>query len=305
MRFAYKLLLCLFLICSIPVTGLASEYRFYGGPAGGTFFDYAVAISGLAKNMGYQVRTFHSKGAAENIELINHGRADFSISYSHILYQKRSANVKALGFLYSAPAHFVVRADSEIHSIFDLKGKRVGIGNRGSGAAINSEILLKQAGIFDNINIEYIGYRQAAEAFKNNKLDAFWIFAGCPNSSVIKAATESQIRLLNVRSDADKVGLFDAYPHYLSTVIPHYTYMGQKTDVLTYQDHAIWIARSDIPADVVYNLLKTVYSVEGKAYVKTVHPSASQMDSLKGLSGVSIPLHPGAEIFWRQMGVLK
>jgi len=290
-------------------------YRFSGGPSGGTFGYYASAISTLAKKAGFRVLAASSGGAIENIRTVNSGKSSFGITYSGHAFAARQGglrnderkykNVLAVAYLYGAPAQLVVRADSEINNPFDLVEKRVGVGNAGSGAAANAELYFSQLGLWDKIDHEFLGYRSAADAFKNGQLDAFWVFVGYPNASVLEAALQNDIRLLDTYEAGEQAGMFERFPYFDKAVIPPGTYEGQSDSVLTFQDAAIWVACRDVPEEVVYEMLKAVFSEEGLDYLAEVHQSARALSIAIGLKGIVTPLHPGAEKYWREMGLLS
>lgn len=293
----------------------AQIYKFSGGPSGGTFQYYASAIATLAKKNKAKVLASASGGSIENIRTVNSGKSQFAVAYSGHVYAGRNGklpsdknkyeNVMAVSFFYGAPAQLIVKKKSGITDPTQLKGKRVGVGNAGSGAAANAEIFFKQLGIWDDMGKEHLGYRGAADAFNNGQLDAFWVFAGFPNASVLEAALQSDVNLLNTYSIGEKANLFKDYPYFDEIVIPANTYNGQDKEVKTFQDASLWIANKDVPADVVYNLLKTVYSDEGLKYMVEVHKSAAAMSVKSGIKGIVTPLHPGAEKFWKEKGILK
>lgn len=293
----------------------AQMYKFSGGPSGGTFQYYASAISTLSKKNDIRVLASSSGGAIENIRTVNSGKSSFAITYSGNVYMARQGrlkederkyeNVLAVAFLYAAPAQLVVREKSDIDSPAKLVGKRVGIGNAGSGAAANAEIFFTTLGIWDDIKREHLGYRAAADAFKNGQVDAFWVFVGYPNAAVIEASLQNNIRLLDTWTAAKDSGLFEKHPYFTAATIPANTYRGQKTEVATFQDAALWVANKDVPSELVYNLLKIVYDDEGLAYMVEVHKSAKAMSVESGLDGILTPLHPGAEKFWKEKGLIE
>ena len=293
----------------------AQMYKFSGGPSGGTFQYYASAISTVAKKSKIKVLASSSGGSIENIRTVNSGKSQHGVAYSGHVYagikgtlpsdKNKYENVMAVSFFYGAPAQLVVKKKSGIDHPSKLKDKRVGVGNAGSGAAANAEIFFKQIGIWDSMGKEFLGYRGAADAFNNGQLDAFWIFAGFPNASVLEAALQSDVVLLNTYSAGEEAKLFENYPYFEEVVIPANTYSGQDKDVRTFQDAALWVANKDVPADVVYNLLKAIYSDDGLKYMIEVHKSAVEMTVAHGVKGIVTPLHPGAEKFWREKGILK
>lgn len=311
--FVLSLVISVFLI--VPTNLSAQVYKFSGGPSGGTYQYYASGISTLAKKNGIRVLAASSGGAIENIRTCNTGKSAFGVSYSGHVFKayngklpndnKSYKNVRALGFFYGAPGQFVVKKGSGIKSLKDLVGKRVGIGNAGSGAASNAEQMFKFLGLWDKISPENLGYRGAADAFKNGQLDAFWVFAGYPNASVLEVALQADIELLDLWDELNNAGYFKQFPYFQKVVIPAKTYNGQDKDVATFQDGAIWIANKDVPEDVVYKLLKLVYSEAGIKHMVEIHKSAKAMSIKGGLTGIVTPLHAGAEKFWKEMGVLK
>jgi len=303
--------LTLILVLISVKTADAQMYKFSGGPSGGTFQYYASAISTLAKKNKIKVLASSSGGSIENIRTVNTGRSSFAIAYSGHVYAGRNGtlknddrkyeNVLALAYFYGAPAQLIVSKKSKINKVIDLIGKRVAIGNAGSGAAANAEIFLNQIGIWNDISIEYLGYRGAADAFKNGQIDAFWIFAGFPNSSVLEAALQTDINLLNLYNDGLESNLFNDYPFFSKIVVAAKTYNGQENEVSTFQDAAIWIASKKVPNEVVYKLLSIVYKDSGLKYMREVHKSAVNMSTVSGKKGIITPLHPGAVKFWRDI----
>ena len=319
MKRSTKIVLCLaaaltFLI-QTPAASEAKTYVFTGGKAGGTAIYYANAIAALVKKSGLKFLVNSSGGAVEQIRLVNSGRSSFSLAYAGQIFAaehgklkgdpKKYTDVRAMSFFYGAPAQLIVKASSDIKSARDLAGKRVGVGNAGSGAAANAELFFGELGIWDKVNRNFIGYRQAADAFKNGQLDAFWVFTSFPNASVIEAAMQNKIRLVDLYKDAESCGLFKKYPYFSKVVIPAGTYQGVDTDTPSFQDKTLWIVNKNVPEDVVYKTLKITFSKQGLAHMVNAHKSARAMDVKTGGKGIVCPLHPGAIKFWKEMGVIK
>ena len=115
-------------------------------------------------------------------------------------------NVLAVAYFYGAPAHLVVKKGGGIKSLKDLEGKKVGVGNAGSGAFANCELLFSYMGVWDKIERNAMGYNDAAAAFGNNQLDAFWLFVGYPSGAVIMAAQQNDIELLDLYTEPEAAG---------------------------------------------------------------------------------------------------
>jgi len=288
---------------------------FSGGPEGGTFqyFSNGIAIR-LSKDLSnVEVSNMASAGSLEDLRRVRSGEADFGIVYSGDTYLGRNGkltnddrkyeNVYAMAFLYGAPAHLIVKADSGIDKVADLEGKRIAVGGAGSGAAGAAERYFKSLGLWDKMNVEFLGYSKAASALGDNLIDAFWVFAGFPNSSVIQAAASNKIKILSVVEAGKAAGFFDEYPFYTNLTIPAGTYSGVDYDVASFQDSALWVAGAHVSADVVYDALADIYSKEGLAYMVKVKSTAKSMSVKGGLDGVVTPVHPGAEKFWKEQGL--
>jgi TRAP transporter TAXI family solute receptor len=291
-------------------------FRFAGGPSGGTFQYYTGAITTLSREIKeIKVLASSSAGSIENIRLIDSGKAQFAIAYSGHVYagrngmlkddKKKYENVLALAYLYGAPAQLLVDKKLGISRAEQLKGKRVGIGNVGSGAAANAVIFFTEIGILKDIKAKNLGYRSAGTAMRNGQLDAFWVFAGFPNASVHETALQKDVVLLNVYDDAKEAGLFNKYPYFEKVTIPAHTYRGQRKNILSFQDAALWVANRDVPADIIYRLLEIVFSEKGIKQMVDNHKSAKGMSIKSGIKGVVTPLHPGAEKFWTEKGIKK
>ncbi len=288
---------------------------FSGGPEGGTFqyFSNGIAIR-MSKNIpDVEVSNMASAGSLENLRRVNSGEADFGIVYSGDTYLGRNGKltndtrkypkVMAMAFLYGAPAHLIVKADSGIDEVADLEGKRIAVGGAGSGAAGAAERYFTSLGLWDKMNVEFLGYSKAASALGDNLIDAFWVFAGFPNSSVIQAAASNDIKILDVVKAGKAAGFFDEYPFYTNLTIPAGTYSGVDYDVASFQDSALWVAGEHVKADTVSAALADIYSKEGLAYMVKVKSTAKAMSVEKGLDGIVTPIHEGAEKFWKEKGL--
>lgn len=294
-------------------TKLKDMYTFSGGPSGGTFQYYASAITTIAQKEGQKILARSSGGSIENIRLVNSQKSDFAVAYSGHVYSgahgklkndiKHYEDVLVLAYLYGAPAQLVVKAGDGIDSPLDLLDKRVGVGNAGSGAAANAEIYFGALGIWDKMDREFLGYRNAATAMQNGQLDAFWVFTGYPSASILEVAMQTNIRLLDTYSAGASVGLFDRNPFFTGVTIPANTYKGQTEAIASFQDGALLVANSKVPDNFVHQILNSIFSQEGLEYLVSVHNSAKSMSVETGLKGVVTTIHPGALKFWQEKGI--
>ena len=296
-----------------PKSKPSNMYTFSGGPSGGTFQYYASAIATIGQKEGQKLLARSSGGSIENIRLVNSKKADFAVAYSGHVYAGFKGQLKndensypkvlVMAYLYGAPAQLVVKADHGIDSPHDLEGKRVGVGNAGSGAAANAEIYFTSLGLWEKMDREFLGYRNAATAMQNGQLDAFWVFTGYPSASILEVAMQAEIKLLDTYAAGEAVGLFQNNPFFTAVTVPANTYNGQTTDIASFQDGALLVANADVPDEVVHQILTAIYSEEGLEYLVSVHNSAKSMSIDTGLKGVVTSIHPGALKFWAEKGL--
>jgi len=310
--------LALSLLFAPPSQARKKRIIFGGGPAGGTFQVVANAIQTYKPVKAiedFTVKAQSSAGSVENLRKVNSGKSQFATVYSGHVYLGRNGrmkndtrkyeNVLAVAYLYGAPAQLVVRADSGIKSVKDLAGKKVGVGNAGSGAFANCELFFTHMGVWDKIERNAMGYNDAAAAFGNNQLDAFWLFTAFPSGAVIMAAQTNDIDMIDLDKDAMDSGFYDQYPYFAKLAVPAGTYKGVDHKTPSFQDSALWVANANVPDDVVYKLLSVIYTDEGLAHMVSQKKTFKEMSVAKGINGIVTPMHPGAIKFWKEKGVLK
>ena len=291
---------------------------FGGGPAGGTFQVVANAVQvykPVKASATFKVQAQSSAGSVENLRKTDAGKQQFSVVYSGHVYlgrngmmkndTKKYENVLAVAWLYGAPGQLVTRVGSGIKSVKDLVGKKVGVGNAGSGAFANCELFFSHMGVWDKIERNAMGYNDAAQAFGNKQLDAFWLFTAFPSGAVIMAAQTNDIALVNLDADAKASGFYDKYPYFAKLSVPAGTYKGVDYDSPSFQDSALWVANSKVSADAVYEILSLIYTDEGLAHMHASKKTFKKMALATGADGVVTPFHPGAEKFWKDKGILK
>jgi hypothetical protein len=311
--FAILLAVAVMALGITPASAADYNVQIGGGPTGGTFNTFAngMAIYVPKVNPNIKATAVGSGGSVENVKRVSKGESDFGLCYAvdsalgfagKLPQDDTQYNdLRSMGYLYGAPAQLVVRADSNLNSAYDLKGKRVAVGNAGSGAAASAERFFRHIGVWDNFNPTFMGYSAAASAFQDGKIDAFWVLVGYPNRSVIEASVQVKIKLVDVGVDAEKSGFYDAYA-YSPTTIPAGTYGKGMPETKTFQDSTILSANKDLSEDLVYTVMKTLWSKEGMEAMVTAKKTFDEMNLENGFRGASVPLHPGAVKFWKEQG---
>jgi len=316
MKKALLLALMAALVLSLGVAAPAlAKYKIKigGGPTGGTFNTFANAMAVYVPKVDKNIKcsAVGSGGSVENVKRVHNGESTVALCYavdSDLGFKgllpkdpNKYNKIRSMGYLYGAPAQLVVRADSPIKSAKDLVGKRVAVGNAGSGAAASAERFFRHLGVWDKFKPTFLGYSAAANAFKDGKIDAFWVLVGYPNRSIIEASVQVKIRLIDVGKDAEQSGFYKAYA-YSPTVIPAGTYFKGMPECKTFQDSTILTTNKDVPEELVYKLMKILWSKEGMAAMVKAKKTFKAMTLENGFRGASVPLHKGAYKFWVEMG---
>ncbi len=289
--------------------------KFTGGPSGGTFQYFSNGMSTyISKHVpGLSLSNQSSAGSTENIRKVDSGRADFGIAYSGDTYlarngrlsgdTKKYTNVRAIAFLYKAPAQLATLKKSGIKSVADLEGKKVDIGGPGSGAAASAQRYFETVGLWGKFTASNLGYNKAAQAIKDGHIDAMWILAGYPTSALINLSSTHDIIMLDVYKPGVKAGLTKKHPFYQPLKIPAKTYKGVDKEVDSFFDSALWVVGAHVSEETVYKAMKAVFTDDGLKYLINVKKTAKQMSVKGGLTGIVTPLHKGAAKFWKEMGL--
>lgn len=284
-----------------------------GGPSGGTYQGYAEAmlqiVSAAAPDRRWRVKA--SAGSVDNLLDVNDGQVDLALAYSGDAWlgrrgllpddQTKLQNVRALGRLYDAAAQLVVRRTSPIAQLSDLSQTRIAIGNPGSGTALAARRYFSSLGLWRQIVPIHVGFSMGLKELGRGSVEAVWLVVGYPNRALTAESGKTPLRFLDLYSEARESGFFREFPFYSEMTIPAGTYPGQQRRIWTFQENTLLIARADLDPDLTYRLLRRLYSVEGMATMAELHPIGAQLDQRLGLDGVRIPLHPGAERYWKEL----
>lgn len=290
----------------IKIATASTSGAFY--PIGG------VMASILSENMeGYNFTAEATGGSEENARLLDSDQADIGIFGGDSIYNAYNAKgpfegnkieLRSIGRIYVNPFHIVVLDKSDIHSIEDLEGKTVAVGKPGSGTSAKAEVLLKEHGlIFDeNMKAEFLGFSEGSDAMIDGIVDAVIISVGLPSGNVQELGASHKIRLLSFDEEkAKEIG--EKYPYFSPEVIPAGTYDGIDKDVLTMGAPNEFGVLADMDEDFVYEICKILYDSHFEQF-KNSHNSMKAVTS-EILPKTSIPLHPGAEKFFKEKGWLE
>ena len=254
-------------------------------------------------------------GSVYNLNAIANGELDFGIAQSDWQYHAYhgdskfaakgpNPDLRAVFSLHAEPFTVVARQEAAIHAFADLKGKRVNVGNPGSGQRATLEVLLDALG-WDLSIFKLAAEQKASEqsqALCDNKIDAFVYTVGHPNASIEEAATTCDTNLVAVEGPAvDK--LVTDHPFYAKAIIPGGMYRGTDRDVPTFGVKATLVSSAKVPEATVYALVKAVF--ENFEEFRGLHPAFAHLEPAQMLEGNSAPFHPGALKYYRERGWIK
>ncbi len=283
------------------------------GGSTGTYYGFCNTISTLLKEKTGAQLMIQSSGASKaNILDIDDGVVDMAIVQNDVMdYAYNGTSLFAdvgeiksfstLGAAYAEVCQIVARADSGIKTVADLKGKEVSVGDSGSGVEFNAEQILGAYGItFADIKKENLSFQASADALKDGKIDAFFCTAGAPTVAITDLATTTGIVLVEI--DAEHLAkLQKDYGFYAEYTVPAGTYKGIDEDATTVAVKATFIVSNDLAEETVYQLTKAIYENKDEY----AHEKASEMSLEYAVSSISVPFHPGAERYFKEVGAIS
>ncbi len=251
-------------------------------------------------------------GSNYNIGQIGAGELDFGVAQSDWQFHasngsskwegKQQSDLRAVFSVHPEPFHIIVGADSGINGWDDLKGKRVNIGNPGSGQRGTMEVLMAAHGtsVDDFAIATELTSSEQSKALCDGKIDAYGYTVGVPNAGVAIATDGCDARIINLNSGVEK-GLVDANPYYAFATIPKGTYKTSSADVTTFGVKATFVSSAKVDADVVYEVVRAVF--ENLDDFRKLHPAfANLTPAMMTDDGLSAPLHNGALRYYQEKG---
>jgi len=323
----------LFLALASAAGAAAQEVRFFrigtGGTAG-TYFPVGALIASAISNPpgsrpcdrggscgvpGLVAIVQSSDGSVENVERIGDGEFELALSQADIAYWAYRGtglfadkgpieNLRAIANLYPESIHVVVRRDAGIKGIAELAGKRVSLGEKGSGTLVDAKAVLDAYGLAPtDIEARFLNPGASSLMLAKGDLDAFFFVGGYPVSAVADLARNVAIDLLPIDgSEADTLVAF--YPFFTRSTIPAGVYDGLG-EVPTISIGAQLLVSADIDADTVYAITKALWNDSTHRLFEHGHEKAREIRIETALDGIAIPLHPGAERYYREIGKIE
>jgi TRAP transporter TAXI family solute receptor len=322
----------LFFATSLGGASLAQEPRFFRigtAATGGSFFEIGGVLAGAISSpadgplcghggscgvRGLVAVAQATPGSVENLRLVNSGQLESGFAQGDLAgwaYTGTKAfaeagplrQLRAIATLFPVAAHLVVRADSPIHSLADLAGKIVSLGEAGSGSAADGAVLFAAAGLGEHdLTRKHLRPGPAAEALKAGTLDAFLVVGGYPVPAIRELAATVPIRLVPIEGKIVDTVKKD-FRFYYPTEIPADSYPGVDVDTPSLGFSALWVVNADVDPDLVYAITTALWNPATARLLAAIDPIGGRIRLGRALDGLSVPLHPGAARFYREVGM--
>ncbi|MDR2614506.1 MAG: TAXI family TRAP transporter solute-binding subunit [Candidatus Accumulibacter sp.] len=289
------------------------------GPSSGIYFPIGGAFSSLIGTLGYKTSATATGATAENINALNTGQGEMAIAMADAVIQAvegfgayegkpKAKNLRAMMGLWPNVCQIVTTADKGIKSFADLKGKRIGVGAPNSGVELNARMMFEAHGMtYKDVKVDYLNYGEAIDQMKNGLIDAAFVTSGLGNATIRELGIEKKLAFVPVEGEGLKK-LIEKYPFYIEFKIPAAVY-GTESDTTTAAVMNIMLVDVKLPDEVVVDLLENIYSPAGLETIGASHATAKKEitpeTALRGIAGTSVPLHSGAEKYYKAKGVLK
>ncbi len=322
MRLSWKFAAALAAAAVVATGALAQQRMFFGiatGGTGGTYYPLGGMLAQLISNKavvdGKKISaTAEAAGASVgNAKLLGNKEIESAFVAADILDAAYNGtnqfagaplkNLRALGALYPETVQLITRADFNINSVRDLKGKSVSSGSPGSGQYQLLTDLLKVHGMSrSDIKEDLSSFTQAVDKIKDGNLHATLITAGVPTAAVTDFAQSHALKVIPL-SGPEIAELQKQQPYYVRVPLPANTYKGQTAAVDTLAVMAVWATHDAVPENVAYEVTKALY--ENTAIMGQVHVQGKNISLNTATAVGTAPLHPGAARYFKEKGVLK
>ena len=311
MKKFFALLLAVCMLTALTSCGGGKLFMATGSETG-TYYAFGIAFTQVLKDKaGIEVNVQSTGASKANIQLIDAGDVDLAIVQNDVMdYAYNGTNTfadegaitsfAAICTMYPETIQIVARPD--IKSISDLAGKKVSVGDVGSGTEFNAAQIFEAYGMtFEDIQKQNLGFTDSADKFKDGQLDAFFCTAGAPTVAITELATATDFTILSIDA-AELAWLQENYGYYTEFNMAAGTYANITKDVTTVAVMATLICDADLDEDTVYNITKGIY--ENLEPITAAHAKGAELSLEKATDGISTPMHPGAVKYFTEKGVI-
>ena len=306
---------CVFGLGRMPANAQAKFFRIGTGGTGGTYYPVGGLIGNAISSDKINVSAVATNGSVANINAIVGGSLESGFSQADVnswaftatgIYdgKPKVEELRAIANLYPESVHVVIKKGQNIKSLADLKGKRVSLDEPGSGTLVNAKAILAAFGVTEkDIKAEYLKPQQSADKLKDGAIDAFFSTTGYPQGAITELAATSGIELVPIDGEA-RAKIMAQYKFFAADKIPDGAYKDVK-GVDTISVGAQWVTSAKQDAELVYEVTKALWSDKTRQMLDNGHAKGKAVTKETALTGIGIPLHPGAEKFYKEAGLIK
>ena len=308
-------LITLFLIGCTKSSAKAVNLILATGGTSGTYYPYGGAMAQIFNSniSGMNVTAQATGASKENIRLVGKAEAELAIVQNDVMDYamngielfagEKISTFSTVATLYPEIIQIVVAKDSKIKSISDMKGRSVSVGDAGSGVEANAKQILEAYGLtFDDIKANRLSFKESGAALKDKQIEAFFVTAGIPNAAIQEIATLGGVELISL-DDSAMNKLIEKYKFYTAYTISKETYKGMAADAKTVAVKATLIASNKLTEKTVYDITKTLF--DKQSALAQAHAKGNELSKEKAVLGVSVPFHPGAQKYFKEIGLIK
>ena len=304
------------LALSAPLAQADQFVRMVSGPSGGSWYPLGAKIMQvMEENIDGIATSNTSGGGISNVLSVNGGDAEIGFSYAHTTangfngvgkFSKKQPEVRHFATLYGSMFQVAVRADSDIKTFADMKDKNISPGKAKWTGTAFAESILKHYGIsFEDIKanggtVHHVNYTESVALMKDGHIDVYMAATNMPQASFLELEQSPGIRFIGLPKE-DQQAIIAANPGYIEGTMPAGVYQSIEEDLNSLGIVVNMVVHKDLPEDLVYNMCKVFWANHGTfAEVKSVW---NRVEQAKALDGVAIPVHPGAEKCYAELGV--
>ncbi|MCW1927341.1 TAXI family TRAP transporter solute-binding subunit [Bhargavaea beijingensis] len=294
----------------------SSKVTFTTGTTTGVYYPLgALLATHWTNDAEIQVTSQGSNGSVENLKLMQKDQADMAFSTVNIIWEAYNGknsfegdaydDIRIMANLYPNVSHIIALDDSGIESVEDISGKSFVLGAAGSATELESKLILESHGVdIGKVNENYVGFTEAVDLMRNKQAQAVNIYTGVPASAATELISTVDSKVLNMTDEGIANMTSDDYPWNFEYVIEKGTYDGQEDEIRTVGQFSSIAVDANLDEETVYEMTKSLWEnldklAEGHSVVKQFKPE----DAVQGTADV--PLHPGAERYYKEIGVLK
>ncbi|WP_419777143.1 TAXI family TRAP transporter solute-binding subunit [Malaciobacter marinus] len=307
------------LVGALTLPAFAAEFITIGtGGVTGTYYPTGGAICRLVnqykKETKIRCSVESTGGSVYNVNTIKNGELDFGIVQSDVVYQASKGTgryqgdavkkLKSVMAIYPELLTLVSRKDANINSLADVKGKRINLGNPGSGNEATALNLFKISGIKKS-DLAFAGALKASEmpdALRDNKIDGYFYMVGHPTANIKDASNSVDVKIVPLEgNNVDK--LIKENPYFAKADVPGGIYKGNPDGTPTFGVKAVLVTSDDVSEKAVYTVVKAI--LENFEKFKKLHPAYANITKKSLLDGLSAPLHEGAKKYFKEAGILQ